>query len=355
METVKVLVVGSGVAGANKHVPLFQKCPEVTVVGVCDPDLARAKRVAAERGLPGAYASLREGLRATGAGIVSICTPPQTHKELAIYAMQHGADVLLEKPFTITLAEARRVIAVQKRTGRKLSVVHQNKFTWGVMQMEEIVRRGEAGRVLHLGLTWLTNGDSDRMVIDPNFWCHKIPGGRWAESLPHQLYIAYALVGEMRLLSVAARKTTAKWPWMAADEVDVVLESREGYVNIRMSANPEEPKRRINILHGTKASFMFSYKVAIPLAERPHARSAGELIRRGLAARLPGRTRVPAPPTPHEEVIRRFVAHVLHDAPPPTSPEEALHVEELTEGFGRQYERIVRRMAGGRGSRGRSR
>ena len=71
--------------------------------------------------------------------------------------------------------------------------------------------------MLHLGLTWMTNGDQDRMVIDPNFWCHSIPGGRWAESLPHQLYIAYALVGRMRLLHVAGRKTTDKWPWMAAD------------------------------------------------------------------------------------------------------------------------------------------
>lgn len=347
METVKVLIVGSGIAGAGKHIPYFQKCPGVTVVGVCDPDLARAQKVAAERGLPGAYASLEDGLRESGARIVSICTPPQTHKELAIFAMEHGADVLVEKPFTITLAEARDVVAAQKRTGRKLSVVHQNKYTWGVMQMEKIVQRGEAGRVLHLGLTWLTNGDSDRMVIDPNFWCHKIPGGRWAESLPHQLYIAYALVGDMRLLSVAARKTTNKWPWMSADEVDVVLESREGYINIRMSANPDESKRRINILHGTKSSFMFSYKVAMPLAERPRARSAGELIRRGLAARLSPRRQAAEPPAPHAEVIRRFVEYVLHDTPPPTSPEEALHVEELTEDFGRRYEEIFRRPAGG--------
>ena len=146
MEPIKVLIAGSGIAGAGKHIPFFQKCPEVTVVGVCDPDLARAQRAAAERGVPGAYASLAEGMRETGARIVSICTPPQTHKELAIYAMEHGADVLVEKPFTITLVEAREVVAAQKRTGRKLSVVHQNKFTWGVMQIEKIVRGGEAGR-----------------------------------------------------------------------------------------------------------------------------------------------------------------------------------------------------------------
>jgi predicted dehydrogenase len=343
MEKAKVLIIGAGVAGAAKHVPCFRACPDVIVAGICDPDLERARRVAAEQHLPGAYPSLEAGWKETGARIVSICTPPQTHKALAIQAMEMGAAVLVEKPFTITLAEARDIAAAQVRTGSKLSVVHQNKYTYGVMQMQEFVRGGSAGRVLHLGLTWLTNGDQDRMVIDRNFWCHAIPGGRWAESLPHQLYIAYALVGPMRLLSVAARKTTPKWPWMKADEVDVVLESNEGYVNIRMSANPEESKRRINMLHGTKASFMFSYKIAMPLQERPRARSARELAIRWLRARFSGTAEPKAMPSPHERLIRQFVDYVLYDAPPPTPMEEALHVEELTEQFGEQFERVIRK------------
>jgi predicted dehydrogenase len=347
MEKPKVLIVGSGVAGAVRHLPFFKVHPEVTLAGMIDPDLARARRVADENGIPGAYPSLEEGLRETGAKIVSICTPPQTHKDLTIYAFEHGADVLLEKPFAVTLDEAREIIAVQQRTGRKLSVVHQNKFMAGILRMTDIVRRGEAGRVLHIGLTWMTNGDQDRMVIDPDFWCHKIPGGRWAESLPHQLYIAYALVGEMRLLSVAARKTTNKWPWMSADEVDVVLESKEGYVNIRMSANPEETKRRINILHGTKASFMFSYKTAFALAERPNARISVELFRHWFGARFRAKPRQAAPPSPHEYVINHFLDYVLHDGVNPTSPEEALHVEELNEQFGAAFERVIRKAPGG--------
>jgi predicted dehydrogenase len=346
MDKAKVLIVGSGVAGAIRHLPFFIKNPQADLVGLCDPDLARARQVADENGSPGAYPSLEEGLRQCGARVVSICTPPQTHKDLTIYAFEHGADVLLEKPFAVTLEEAREIIAVQQRTGRKLSVVHQNKFMAGILRMTDIVRRGEAGRVLHIGLTWMTNGDQDRMVIDPDFWCHKIPGGRWAESLPHQLYIAYALVGEMRLLSVAARKTTDKWPWMSADEVDVVLESRDGYVNIRMSANPEETKRRINVLHGTKASFMFSYKTAFALAERPNARISADLFRRWLVARLTPRPKQAAPPSPHEYVINHFLDYVLNDGPNPTSPEEALHVEELNEQFGAAFERVIRNATG---------
>jgi predicted dehydrogenase len=345
MDKPKVLIVGSGVAGAVRHLPFFKNNPQVTLAGMCDPDLERARRVAAENGITGAYASLEEGLQQTGARIVSICTPPQTHRDLTIYAFEHGADVLLEKPFAVTLEEARQIVAAQQRTGRKLSVVHQNKFMAGILRMTEIVQRGDAGRVLHVGLTWMTNGDQDRMVIDPNFWCHKIPGGRWAESLPHQLYIAYALVGEMRLLSVAARKTGTKWPWMSADEVDVVLESRDGYVNIRMSAYPDEVKRRINILHGTKASYMFSYKTAFALAERPNARISMELLRRWAAARLQPKPKAKAPPSPHEHVINAFVDYVLHDGPNPTSPEEALHVEELNEQFGAEFERVMRKPA----------
>jgi len=346
LERNRVLIVGGGQAGATKHVPAFQACSEVEVAGICDPDLERAERVARERRLPAAFASLQEGLLRTQAGMVSICTPPQTHRELAIYAMRHGADVLLEKPFTITLAEAKEVMEVQRETGRKLSVVHQNKFNWGVMKMQEIVEAGAAGRILHLGLTWLTNGDRDRMVVDPNFWCHSIPGGRWAESFPHQAYIAYALVGRMRLLHVSARKTTDKWPWMKADEVDVVLESADGYVNVRMSANPQESKRRINVLHGTKGSFMFSYKVAMPLQERPRARSVRDYILRSFSQFLGSRRKSEPVLSPHDRLIRQFVAHVLHDAPSPTPPEEAYHVEELTEAFGERFEQVFQSRSG---------
>lgn len=346
MEKNKVLIVGAGQAGATKHVPGFQACPEVEVVGICDPDLARAQRVAGEHRVPAAFASLQEGLLRTQAGMVSICTPPQTHRELAVYAMRQGADVLLEKPFTVTLAEAQEVMEVQRQTGRKFSVVHQNKFNWGVMKMREIVEAGSAGRILHLGLTWLTNGDQDRMVMDPAFWCHSIPGGRWAESLPHQLYIAYALVGRMNLLHVSARKSSAKWPWMKADEVDVVLESSDGYVNVRMSANPQESKRRINVLHGTKGSFMFSYKIAVPLQERPRARSLRDYARRYFAQSLHPRGSSEPVLSPHDRLIRQFVAHVLHDAPSPTPPEEAFHVEELTEAFGERFEQIFQARSG---------
>lgn len=342
MVNAKVLIVGAGQAGSQKHVPAFQACAEVEVAGICDPDLDRARRVARERRIAAAYSSLEEGLRNTQASIVSICTPPQTHRDLAIYAMTHGADVLLEKPFTVTLAEAQEVMQVQKQTGRKLSVVHQNKFNWGVMEMQKIVERGEAGRILHLGLTWLTNGDQDRMVTDPNFWCHAIPGGRWAESLPHQLYIAYALVGPMKLQHVSARKTTAKWPWMKADEVDVVLESADGYVNIRMSANPLESKRRINVLHGTKASFMFSYKIAMPLSERPRAKRLREYAMRYLSQSFSRKSKSETVLSPHDRLIHQFVAHVLHNAPSPTPPEEAYHVEELTEAFGVEFEQLFR-------------
>jgi hypothetical protein len=63
MEKVKVLIVGSGVAGAVRHLPIFKNHPEAELAGMVDPDLARARQVADENGIPGAYPSLEEGLR----------------------------------------------------------------------------------------------------------------------------------------------------------------------------------------------------------------------------------------------------------------------------------------------------
>ncbi|OGO08699.1 MAG: hypothetical protein A3K46_02100 [Chloroflexi bacterium RBG_13_60_9] len=72
-----------------------------------------------------------------------------------------------------------------------------------------------------------------------------------------------------------------------------------------------------------------------------------ELFRRWLGARLSPRPKQAAPPSPHEYVINHFLDYVLHDGPNPTSPEEALHVEELNEHFGAAFERVIRNAPGG--------
>lgn len=351
--TVNVVIVGSGIAGSMFHLPAYRRLSGVQVCAICDVDLERARQVAQDHQVPHAYASLPEALETHKVQIVSICTPPQTHLELAIVAMARGCHVLLEKPLTWTLEEAGELRKVQQRTGCKLSVIHQQKFTPGVVGVHQLIRSGTIGEIRQLDMVWMRNGYQDRMITDPDFWCHSMSGGRWAECIPHQFYIAYSLIGKMRLVNVIAKNVSNNWPYLPADEVQVLLESQTGYVTIRLSANLEERIRAFSILHGTKHAFYFNSNELRKVP--PDVASLGEIIQ-SLIGRSPRRLQKVLQrigvrhrhrlrdTQRHQAAIKRFVRHVIADESPPTSWEEAYHVMQLTDEFGRMLEKVVGRV-----------
>ena len=81
---------------------------------------------------------------------VSICTYNRQHAEPAMYAMRHGLDVLLEKPFTVTLDEAVEVCRVEKETGRILSIGFQPRFDPNMQMIKKIFESGVLGKIYYI-------------------------------------------------------------------------------------------------------------------------------------------------------------------------------------------------------------
>jgi len=116
----RVLVVGLGNMGMS-HALAYTRIPGFEVVGVCERHIADRKLpealAAAEK-----FANYEEGLAKLRPDVVSINTLPDTHAEFAIKAMEAGADVFVEKPLADNVANAEKVVATARRTGRKLVV-----------------------------------------------------------------------------------------------------------------------------------------------------------------------------------------------------------------------------------------
>ena len=74
------------------------------------------------------FTSAAEMLEAVRPDVVHIVTPPASHAELAMLCLARGAHVYVEKPFTLTAAEAREVLAGAERAGRSVCVGHQLLF-----------------------------------------------------------------------------------------------------------------------------------------------------------------------------------------------------------------------------------
>ena len=103
----RVALIGAGRI-ANAHIGFARSVKNATVVAVCDADASRAEAFAREKNVPAWFTDVDEMMRATEPSVVHIVTPPSTHAKLAIAAMQGGANVLVEKPMAMTVAECDR-------------------------------------------------------------------------------------------------------------------------------------------------------------------------------------------------------------------------------------------------------
>lgn len=147
----KVGIIGAGgISGAHLegYGRFGQDCE---VVALCDvqPERARARR--AEFGLDGArvYDDARAMLAAEGLDLVSVATPPATHRDLAVAALEAGVHVLVEKPMSPSLEDCDAMIAAAERAGRICSVVAQNRFRDDMATLKAALDSGLVGTVSH--------------------------------------------------------------------------------------------------------------------------------------------------------------------------------------------------------------
>lgn len=117
-------IIGFGGMGSWHNDMITERIDEITVKGVFDLR-EEALQKAAEKGLH-IYQSFDEILEDQEVDLVTIATPNNFHKDLAIRCLRGGKNVVCEKPVTLNSSELEEIIAVQKETGRLFSI-HQNR------------------------------------------------------------------------------------------------------------------------------------------------------------------------------------------------------------------------------------
>lgn len=120
----RVLVVGLGNAGRDIHLPALERMDRVELCGLCDLNAEAGAKMSEQYGAP-AYEDLDEALEKSAPTLTIIGTPPSSHADFCIKAMEAGSDVLCEKPFVSSLPEADRVIETSRKTGRKVALNHE--------------------------------------------------------------------------------------------------------------------------------------------------------------------------------------------------------------------------------------
>ncbi len=137
MHKIKTAVVGVGYLG-KFHAQKFAALPQSEFVAVVDVDGDAAARAAGEHGVR-AVTDYRQLMGEVDA--VSIVVPTQYHFEIASAFLQAGVHVLVEKPITVTTAEADGLIELAGRHGVLLQVGHLERFNSVVVALEPLLDR----------------------------------------------------------------------------------------------------------------------------------------------------------------------------------------------------------------------
>ncbi|HDJ04743.1 MAG TPA: Gfo/Idh/MocA family oxidoreductase, partial [Candidatus Bathyarchaeota archaeon] len=144
--------VGAGLIGAgfaaNIHANAYKRLPNVDVVAVYSRTAERAKKFAEDHGLKAWYTDMDELLEREDIDIVSIAIPNYLHAKAALKAIEHGKNVIVEKPLTTTIEDADKLIEAAKREGVKLMYAENMLFSPAMRRAREIIEEGAIGDIL---------------------------------------------------------------------------------------------------------------------------------------------------------------------------------------------------------------
>ena len=145
-DPIRVGIVGAGLI-AGCHVRAYGRTPGVEVVAVADPRSTKAEQLAQTTGAR-ACADLDEVL-AVGVDVVSVCTPPASHAEVTVRALDAGCHVLCEKPVALSLPDARRIRqAAELAPDRVVMIAHVSRFEPDHRAAQELVAADQIGEVV---------------------------------------------------------------------------------------------------------------------------------------------------------------------------------------------------------------
>jgi predicted dehydrogenase len=174
-DSVGVGVIGTGFARTTQ-LPAWSACEGARVVALASGHRENAERAAREFRIPFVGSDWREVVERGDVDLVSIVTPPVTHAEMALAALDAGKAVLCEKPMAMNAEESGRMRAGARAAGRLALIDHELRFLPARRLMREMILGGEIGRVRHAKFLFRSDSraDADRPW---NWWSDERAGG----------------------------------------------------------------------------------------------------------------------------------------------------------------------------------
>ena len=246
---IDVGLVGFGLGGRCFHAPVIQAVEGLRLAAVVQRTGEEAKKLYPDARI---VRSLDELLDIETIPLVVISTPNQTHFPFAMRCLEAGRDVVVDKPFTNTVAEAAELVRTAKKLGRVLTVYHDRRFDADFQALRKLAASGEFGKIVRFEAHY----DRYRPKPKPGAW-REIPGpgnGILADLGPHMVDYALTLLGTPERITASVR---IERPGFVTDDAFDIWMHYAGNQMAVLSASMLSvwPRSRFVVL-GTKASYL---------------------------------------------------------------------------------------------------
>lgn len=199
MSMLKVGVIGGG-SISEFHIIPYMKNDGVELVALCDSNEQRLAKVGERYSVTELYSNYEELLQNPEIDAVSICTWNNTHAVIAIAALEAGKHVLVEKPLSMTVAQALAVEAAVKKSGKVLQVGFVRRHGDNTKLLKQFIDQDELGEIYYAKASCL------RRLGNPGGWFSdqsKSGGGPLIDLGVHMIDICWYLMGKPRPVSVS--------------------------------------------------------------------------------------------------------------------------------------------------------
>jgi scyllo-inositol 2-dehydrogenase (NADP+) len=297
-------LIGYGLGGSAFHAPLIQTEPRLRLHAVVT---SRGGQV--ERDHPGVrvVASAAELLEDPAVELVVVAAPNAVHHQLAAAALAAGRHVVVDKPFTLTTADADDLIALAERADRRLAVFHNRRWDGDFLTVRRCLEAGLVGQVS----TVVSRYDRFRPVPKGSWKEQDVPGSGILWDLgPHLIDQALQLFG--RPGTVWADVGVQRPGVEAVDYVHLVLGYGRLRVLLHAGMEVREPGPRFEV-HGDRGSFLI-WGLDRPEVDGTLVTEVAGLELRGRLAGVPG---------DHRAFYAAMAAAVAGEGPVPVTAAEA--------------------------------
>jgi predicted dehydrogenase len=261
MDQINWGIIGCGNVTEVKSGPAFSKVPHSSLVAVMRRNAEKAADYANRHNVSKWYADAQQLIDDPDVNAIYIATPPDSHEEYAIRAMQAGKPVYLEKPMALNAASAQRIADVVSSTRARLTVAHYRRQQPLFLKVKELLDNKVIGDINHVNLTLFQPHHSKMIAASEKAW--RIDpavsgGGLFHDLAPHQLDLMLYFFGKVKGPTGMASNIGKLYE--AADSVIGRMDFENGasFKGSWCFVVPEVEKEDTCKIYGTKGTISFS-------------------------------------------------------------------------------------------------